>query len=128
MSILDITKDSIIPLVDAEYEVIVNMTTSYTAADPFIKNKPYNCFDIQNQLKADIMRMESIGPNMANIKALLRDITTNHEKLFINTTTETDMYDNIHTWFLHLKSTTSEYNILSVILRKRSAWYGTARH
>lgn len=119
MSILDITKDIAIPLVGAVYDVAVNVTVSKYTIDMFMKDQSYHCEDIQNQLKNAIEQLESLGPDIANIKTLIKDITINHDKLLMDATIETDAHDNIHSLFLYLKSTAIDHDILSLILRKK---------
>ena len=125
MSILDMNEKSTFPLVGSEYDVQVCTTSWYSALKPFMKNDPHvfenNIMQWQDilELVDKVKQLESIGPDMSNIKELIRDITTNHEELIMDTKLRTDMWGNTIMWALHINQKGWDTNLISVMLKKK---------
>ena len=125
MGVLNINKDTAMPILATEWQVIVNMAVSQRTLDQFIKNPDYRCCDVEVILKTQIEMLEDVGPYAQNIKDLIRNITKNHDQMYMETRYDTNMDDSIRTIFLRTRSDKYNYDIISITLRNKKVWYKT---
>ena len=125
MGVLDINKDTIIPIVASKYDIIVDVDLSKMMRELFIINPDIGNPGLEITIKTAIEQLDDIGENLSNIKNIVRGMTKYHDGMRVETSSDEDMDGNIRTWILRFKSARNNCVIITITIRNRSIWYKT---